>query len=140
MSRGQLARTPANFPRMKYRARKRHRRAQLPTPQLFAQLNATLRQIGVAVGRMIEHAMPGLNGLAQQIAQIQQWTPRCDICQGTGDSNGADWCTECEGTGYLLPDHPEPDTDDEDDDGHAYTGVDPDAARDIARAIDDGVL
>lgn len=29
----------------------------------------------------------------------------CDVCAGTGDSTGADWCEECSGTGREIVDN-----------------------------------
>ncbi|MBF6298258.1 hypothetical protein IU459_11970 [Nocardia amamiensis] len=125
MSRGQLARTPDNFPNMKYRARKRHQRAAnvAALGPALARVSKAFAEFGTTVSKAF--AAIDWDGIARSLSAIRRAaqpranaTPpgdpyRCDICQGTGDSNGADWCEECQGTGRILP--PERDPDDVDD-------------------------
>jgi hypothetical protein len=110
MSRGQRARTPNNFPRMKYRARKRHQR---PAYQ-FARLGEAINAFGAALRQALERIdWTGLARFTEALRLAAANAHVCDVCQGTGDSNGADWCEECQGAGRILP--PESDPDDFDD-------------------------
>lgn len=67
--------------------------------------------IQVAIcGAVVVGALLYLAGLA--IVDHRQVTARvfaavsriCEVCDGTGDSNGADWCEECAGTGREIDD------------------------------------
>ncbi|MGW4718303.1 hypothetical protein [Nocardia sp. NPDC004260] len=109
MSRGQLARTPDNFPRMKHRAAKRRARNHP-----LVRLARAFDEFGRAFRRAFESIdWDGLAHTLETWRAIAANLSLCDVCQGTGDSNGADWCEECQGTGRILP--PEPDPDDFDD-------------------------
>jgi hypothetical protein len=104
MSRGQLARTPDNFPRMKHRAAKRRARNHP-----LARLGRAFDECGRAFRRAFESIdWAALNRTLESWRAIAADLSRCDICQGTGDSNGADWCEECQGTGRILPPESDP--------------------------------
>lgn len=119
MSRGQKPRTPQHFPHMKYRARGRHRRAIAEVAQrafFTPETQARLADIGAALGVATEHMVEAFRTaiaaidwplLAERLAEHRREAicalglDRCPVCNGTGDSNGADWCGECGGTGRI---------------------------------------
>jgi len=111
MSRGQKARTPANFPNMKYRARKRHQRTldRIDIGAVFASLAQFASQLldtfNESIAR-IDWSAIGKFGESLRAAYAEISSP-CTACEGTGDSNGADWCEECGGTGRRLDAEPE---------------------------------
>lgn len=65
MSSGQMARTPANFPRMKYRAAKRHARNSQ-----YARLSRTVSVIGEAFVRFV--ASVDWDGLRRQMEALRR--------------------------------------------------------------------
>jgi hypothetical protein len=114
MSGGQLARTPANFPRMKHRAAKRRARNHP-----LVRLARAFDEFGRALRRAFESLdWGGLARTLEPVRAVAAKLDRCDICQGTGDSNGADWCEECRGTGRIWSDEPDPDDIDDEDPDH----------------------
>lgn len=121
MSKGQTPRTPEHFPRMKYRASKRHARNR-PMAKLARALTSAVRMVWAAFTRMVESIdWAALERAAEQRRQFVTRMARqldsrgftlcsCDATTGCGDpaDAGCPFCraralyTPCPRLGYMC--------------------------------------
>ncbi|WP_280244977.1 hypothetical protein [Nocardia abscessus] len=91
MSRGQLARTPKNFPRMQNRAHKRHERAAAVAalPDVLASLRRMARIDWTPVRQMLNQLAVAVAAFRKELAARQHPGLRIDLTPKRDDSNDA---------------------------------------------------